>query len=215
MLKVSCSTVVDLNPQPYRIREANLNAATVSALNQCKMTLLTRSKRGHIDGASDRFLNIYFLVQDIHERVSSSHYRYQELAEHFGRSDILFRFKHLLEVQSKACREIATAIRLGNTYQYDDSIMALDELQSSISYLQQQNKPEWRLLLLQLSYLFNNLATVDKQLSNFNNPDANRWRKASLMTPTLTRLRQCGSVSKQISTLTLCCFAMQCACLSH
>ncbi len=166
--------VVDLNPQPYRIREANLNAATVSALNQCKSTLLSRSKRGHIDGASDRFLNIYFMAQDIHERVSSSHYRYQELAEHFGRSDVLFRFKHLLEVQSKACREIANAIRLGNNYQYDDSIMALDELQSAIVFLQEQNNPKWRLLLLQLNYLFNNLATVDKQLSNINNPDANR-----------------------------------------
>ncbi|OLQ84855.1 TIGR01666 family membrane protein [Vibrio ponticus] len=172
--------VVDLNPQPYRIREANLNAATVSALNQCKLTLLNRSKRGHVDGASDRFLSIYFLAQDIHERLSSSHYRYQELAEHFGRSDVLFRFKHLLEVQSKACREIANAIRLGNNYQYDDSILALDELQSSISFLQEQQNPQWRLLLVQLSYLFNNLATVDKQLSNINNPDANRLEEGVL-----------------------------------
>ncbi|MGF1908502.1 YccS family putative transporter [Vibrio kasasachensis] len=169
-----------LNPQPYRIREANLNAATVSALNQCKSTLLSRSKRGHIDGASDRFLSIYFLAQDIHERVSSSHYRYQELASNFGRSDVLFRFKHLIEIQSKACREIATAIRLGNTFQYDDSIMALDELQSAITYLQQQNNPQWRLLLAQLNYLFNNLATVDKQLSNINNPDVNRLEEGVL-----------------------------------
>ncbi|EGU30226.1 YccS family putative transporter [Vibrio scophthalmi] len=172
--------VADLHPQPYRIKEANLNALTVTALNQCKATLLSRSKRGHIDGASDRFLNIYFIAQDIHERASSSHYRYQELASHFDRSDVLFRFKHLLQVQAKACREIATAIRLGKDFQYTDSILALDELQASLTYLQQQNKPEWRSLLSQLGYLFNNLATVDRQLSNVNNPDVSRLEEGVL-----------------------------------
>ncbi|KGY08853.1 YccS family putative transporter [Vibrio sinaloensis] len=167
--------VNDLTPQPHRIEEARLNAATVNALNTCKMTLLTRSKRGHVDGASDRFLNIYFLAQDIHERVSSSHYRYQELSAHFERSDVLFRFKHLLESQAKACREIAKSIRLGKEYQHsDESIIALDEVMNSLNYLQQQEKPQWRSLINQLNYLFNNLATVEKQLSNVNNPDANK-----------------------------------------
>lgn len=173
--------VSNLVPQPYRIAEANLNAATVTALNQCKATLLSRSKRGHIDGASDRFLNIYFMAQDIHERVNSSHYRYQELAEHFGRSDVLFRFKHLLETQAKACREIAQSIQLGRSYQHhSESIMALDELQSSLNYLQEQQRPDWRVSLAQLGYLFKNLATVEKQLNNVNNPDANKLEEGML-----------------------------------
>ncbi len=173
--------VTNLVPQPHRIEEARLNAATVTALNQCKATLLSRSKRGHVDGASDRFLNTYFLAQDIHERISSSHYRYQELAEHFGRYDILFRFKYLLETQAKACREIANSIRLGKEYQHaGDSILALDELMSSLSYLQSQENPQWRSLLNQLNYLFNNLSTVEKQLSNVNNPDANRLEEGVL-----------------------------------
>lgn len=125
-----------------------------------------------MDSASDRFLNIYFLAQDIHERVSSSHYRYQELADHFGRSDILFRFKYLLETQAKACRDIAQSIRLGHSYQHDSaSIVALDELQLSLSYLRQQERRDWKSLLGQLGYLFNNLATVEKQLNNVSNPD--------------------------------------------
>ncbi|NIY81954.1 YccS family putative transporter [Vibrio hepatarius] len=173
--------VTNLVPQPHRIEEARLNAATVTALNQCKATLLSRSKRGHVDGASDRFLNTYFLAQDIHERISSSHYRYQELAEHFGHYDILFRFKYLLETQAKACREIANSIRLGKEYQHaGDSILALDELVNSLSYLQSQENPQWRSLLNQLNYLFNNLSTVEKQLSNVNNPDANRLEEGVL-----------------------------------
>ncbi|MBW3695693.1 TIGR01666 family membrane protein [Vibrio sp. T187] len=173
--------VRDLTPQPFRITEAKLNASTVLALNTCKTTLLNRSKRGHIDGPSDRFLNIYFMAQDIHERVSSSHYRYQELAQHFERSDVLFRFKYLLEAQANACRDIAHSLKVGSEYQHSDkSMMALDELQSSLHHLQQQNNPQWKGLLGQLGYLFNNLATVEKQLSNINNPDAEKLEEDTL-----------------------------------
>lgn len=167
--------VQDLTPQPHRIAEANLNAATVSALNQCKDEFLTRSKRGHVDSTSDRFLSIYFLAQDIHERISSTHYRYQELASHFERSDVLFRFKHLLQQQAQSCRVIAQSIKSGIEYNHNsDSIMALDELQLALNYLQQQNNSEWKTSLTQLGYLFNNLATVEKQLSNVSNPDTTK-----------------------------------------
>ncbi|NMV06523.1 YccS/YhfK family membrane protein, partial [Vibrio parahaemolyticus] len=144
------------------IEAAKCNAATVTALNACKTTLLNRSKRGHIDGPSDRFLNIYFLAQDIHERVSSSHYRYQDLATEFERSDVLFRFKYLLESQAQACRDIALAIQLGNEYSHtDQSILALAEVQNSLAYLEEQKQGHWKRLLMQLTYLFNNLATVE------------------------------------------------------
>ncbi|PMH44506.1 TIGR01666 family membrane protein [Vibrio sp. 10N.286.49.B3] len=165
--------VSDLTPQPYRIEEARLNASTVMALNQSKATLLHRSKRGHVDAISDRFLNTYFLAQDIHERVSSTHYRYQDLAKHFERSDVLFRFKYLIESQAQACHEIANSIRLGNEYVHSkQSILALDELQISLDYLKNHPQPQWQHLLSQLNYLFSNLVTVEKQLSNVSNPDA-------------------------------------------
>ncbi|OTW28247.1 TIGR01666 family membrane protein, partial [Vibrio parahaemolyticus] len=173
--------VTNLAPQPMRIEAARLNAATVTALNACKATLLTRSKRGHVDGPSDRFLNIYFIAQDIHERVSSSHYRYQDLATEFERSDMLFRFKYLLETQAQACRDIAQAIQLGNEYTHtDESILALAELQNSLAYLEEQQQGHWKRLLMQLTYLFNNLATVEKQLNNINNPDAERLEEDTL-----------------------------------
>ncbi|MBY6198050.1 YccS family putative transporter [Vibrio hangzhouensis] len=164
---------LNLIPQPHRLREASLNACTVFALNACKSTLLNRSRRGHVDGPSDRFLKVYFIAQDIHERVSSSHYRYQELATQFSHSDVLFRFKHVLEMQAKSCKEIALALKLGKKYSHsNDSIKALVELQDSLEFLEQQNNPDWKPLLVQLNYLFNNLATVEKLLSNVSNPDS-------------------------------------------
>jgi uncharacterized membrane protein (TIGR01666 family) len=159
-------------PQPYRIREANLNAATVIALNQSKATFLARSKRGNIHTNNDRLLNIYFLAQDIHERVSSTHYRYQDLAAHFGRTDVLFRFKYLIETLAKSCREISHSIKTDQPYKHcEDVTSALNELQLSLEYLQNQSNRECHSLINQLGYLFNNLATVEKQLHNINEPE--------------------------------------------
>ena len=110
-----------------------------------------------------------------------AHYRYQELAKHFERSDVLFRFKYLLEAQAAACKEVAASLKVGAEYQHGDkSVLALDELMSSLNHLQQQNKPEWKPLLNQLNYLFNNLATVEKQLSNISNPDAEKLEEGVL-----------------------------------
>lgn len=168
----------NVDPQSYRIKEARLNANTVSSLNACRETLLHRSKHGHVDGPSDRFLSVYFLAQDIHERASSSHYRYRDLVPQFERSDILFRFKCLLLEQAKACRQIANCITLGRSYRHsDDAVLSLDELQKSLNFLTEQDKPQWRRSLGQLKYLFSNLAMVEKQLSNISNPDTHHIKE--------------------------------------
>ncbi|WP_036800368.1 YccS family putative transporter [Photobacterium marinum] len=164
--------VTNLQPQPLRLEAASQNARVVAALNTAKATLLHRARRGHPNETGDKFLKIYFLAQDIHERASSSHYRYQDLADTFRRSDVLFRFQRLLENQAVACREIAHALAMGKPYRHGaDSVRALDELQESLLYLKSQQQPQWRSLINQLDYLFNNLATVERQLSNVSNPD--------------------------------------------
>ncbi len=161
-----------LSLQSHRITEARLNAKTVEALNETKQIFLARSQRGLVDAPSDRFLKIYFWAQDIHERLSSSHYRYQDLSESFRYSDIMFRFKHLLEVQSMACCNIADAIRTGTEYQHAEaSKQALEELQDSLSYLKKKHISDQQPLLSQLEFLFHNLLTVEKLLSNVSNPD--------------------------------------------
>ncbi|SUB65903.1 YccS family putative transporter [Photobacterium damselae] len=165
--------IADLQPQPLRLDAAHNNAKVVAALNGAKATLLHRARRGQPHTTGDRFLKIYFMAQDIHERVSSSHYRYQDLATTFQRSDVLFRFQRLLRAQAMACRDIAKALAIGKPYQHlEITEKTLDELRESINYLKAQNNPQWRLLLTQLDYLFSNLATVERQLANISNPDA-------------------------------------------
>lgn len=171
----------NFTPQPYRIKEANLNAATVIALNQCKATFLARSKRGHIHTSQSRFLNIYFLAQDIHERVSSTHYRYQDLANQFGRSDVLFRFKHLITTLAKACHDISDTIKINQPYRHSEQVTeALNELKLSLTHIKQQANPNWKPLISQMGYLFDNLSTIEKQLHILSQPTIESFDETEL-----------------------------------
>ncbi|AJQ93641.1 YccS family putative transporter [Gynuella sunshinyii] len=173
--------VDNLIPQPLRIKEARLNVSTVQSLNNCKATFLSRSRRGRIGGPSDRFLNIYFIAQDIHERVSSTHYRYQDLARAFERSDILFRFQYLLQTHAQCYRDIAHAIKMGRPYEHSSkAVQALEELISAMSYLKGQQNPGPKNLITQLTYLFDNVAMISSQIENLNNPDARQTDEGAL-----------------------------------
>ncbi|MGB2078274.1 MAG: YccS family putative transporter [Vibrio sp.] len=170
--------VSNLRPQPFRIQEAQLNANTVGALEEVKQSLMTRSKRGIVSVRADKFLHVYFLAQDIHERVSSTHYRYQDLAQYFQDSDILFRFKYVMQAQAKACQALADAFEQNKPYQQNSrSILALDELQLSMQRIETKlerskaDNSELTHAMTQLGYLFNNLATVERLIANIQQPN--------------------------------------------
>ena len=155
--------VANMQPQPMRLEEARKNAQVVNALNQAKATLLQRLRRRERERV---FVRIYLVAQDIHERVSSSHYRYQDLAENFARSDVLFRVQKLLLAQADTCRALARTLVLGqNDTSNSRDAQALTELEQSLSWLHQQNNPSWHSGLSQLDYLHTNLAMVDRLLS--------------------------------------------------
>lgn len=161
-----------LNPQPLRLQDARENAKVVSALNAAKNALLNRVRGGRLSDSKRQFLKIYFLAQDIHERANSSHYRYQELAEAFFHSDVMFRIQRLLKLQSKACLDISHCLTLGQPYSHsEESVKAFDELNESLAYIKAQKNPAWIPHLPQLDYLFRNLATVERQLANISTPD--------------------------------------------
>ncbi len=120
-----------------------------------------------------RYLKLYFLAQDIHERASSSHYPYNALAEAFFHSDVLFRCQRLLRQQGKACQALAESIQLRQPFIYDASFAeALGDLNASMEHLRIQSNPAWRGLLRSLRALAANLSTLDRLLGDASNPDA-------------------------------------------
>ena len=162
-----------LDVEAKRLELAKQNGKVVAALNVTKEIILNRVGSGRPGSKVSRYLKLYFLAQDIHERASSSHYPYNSLAEAFFHSDVLFRCQRLLRQQGNACRDLSVSIQLRQPFIYDDSFAhALDDLRASLEHLRIQSNPAWRGLLRSLRALANNLGTLDRLLRDASNPDA-------------------------------------------
>lgn len=162
-----------LDIEARRLELAQQNGRVVAALNSAKEIILHRVGNGRPGSKVSRYLKLYFLAQDIHERASSSHYPYNALAEAFFHSDVLFRCQRLLRQQGKACQALAESIQMRQPFVYDATFAeALDDLHASLEHLRIQSNPAWRGLLRSLRALAANLGTLDRLLSDASNPDA-------------------------------------------
>ncbi len=165
--------VRQMDVEARRLELAQQNGRVVAALNTAKEIILHRVGNGRPGSKVSRYLKLYFLAQDIHERASSSHYPYNALAEAFFHSDVLFRCQRLLRQQGKACRALAESIQMRQPFIYDASFAeALNDLHASLEHLRIQSNPAWRGLLRSLRALAANLGTLDRLLSDASNPDA-------------------------------------------
>lgn len=162
-----------LDVEARRLELAQQNGRVVAALNAAKEIILHRVGNGRPGSKVSRYLKLYFLAQDIHERASSSHYPYNALADAFFHSDVLFRCQRLLRQQGKACQTLAESIQLRQPFIYDDSFAeALGDLNASLEHLRIQSNPAWRGLLRSLRALAANLSTLDRLLGDASNPDS-------------------------------------------
>ncbi|MEE1925523.1 YccS family putative transporter [Pseudomonas sp. 148P] len=162
-----------LDVEARRLELAQQNGKVVAALNTAKEIILHRVGGGRPSSKVSRYLKLYFLAQDIHERASSSHYPYNALTEAFFHSDVLFRCQRLLRQQGKACHELSASIQLRQPFVYNTGFAeALEDLHASLEHLRIQSNPAWRGLLRSLRALAANLATLDRLLSDASNPDS-------------------------------------------
>jgi YccS/YhfK family integral membrane protein len=162
-----------MDVEAQRLELAQQNGRVVAALNAAKEIILHRVGNGRPGSKLSRYLKLYFLAQDIHERASSSHYPYNALADAFFHSDVMFRCQRLLRQQGKACRALAESIQMRQPFIYDASFAeALSDLHASLEHLRIQSNPAWRGLLRSLRALAANLGTLDRLLSDASNPDA-------------------------------------------
>ena len=161
-----------LDVEAGRLELARQNGKVVAALNTAKEIILHRVGNSRPGSTLSRYLKLYFLAQDIHERASSSHYPYNALAQAFFHSDVMFRCQRLLRQQGVACQRLSESIKLRQAFVYDDSFAeALGDLHASLEHLRIQSNPAWRGLLRSLRALAANLGTLDRLLSDASNPD--------------------------------------------
>lgn len=106
----------DVNFSQQLLDTIQRNSILVNQLNQVRALLFTRLKSDRGQRATRRTLSYYFILQDIHERASSSYADYQTICRQLKHSDILFRFQQLLNLQAKCCHQIARSIAIQQHY---------------------------------------------------------------------------------------------------
>jgi YccS/YhfK family integral membrane protein len=155
------------NFEARRLALAEQNVRVVNALNAAKTAILSRFGRSGRPGVqSGLYFRLYYMAQDFHERASSSHYPYEKLSDAFFHSDVLYRCRRLLSLQGKACVRLAEAIRLRQGFDYGEQTrQASSDLEHSLRYLGDQQRPQWKRLLGSLHLLARNLASIERQLS--------------------------------------------------
>lgn len=141
------------------------NAQLVKTLNETKTALLSRLKGDRGQRSTRRGLHYYFVVQDIHERASSAHVQYQLLSQQFRYSDVMFRFQRLLNMQARACRDIAHCILLRQPYVHSARFeYAFSHLNTTIE--RWSKFPQYTLQASALRLLYKNLKAIDGQLAS-------------------------------------------------
>lgn len=160
-----------LDVEGRRLALARQNGRVVEALNDAKERLFRRLEGQRASPRLARYLRLYFIAQDIHERASSSHSPYAELAEAFFHHDVLFRVQRVLQAQGEACRTLARGLLLKRSFDLAPSEQALVDLEASLVHLRGTISDESQPLLPPLGAVADNLATLERALAGARHPE--------------------------------------------
>ena len=142
------------------------NSSLIDAFNSCRTALFYRIRGQHRHLRTSRMIRYYFVAQDIHERISSSHFDYRILSEQLKNTDLIFRIQRLLELQARACRDVALSLQQNRAYHYDVRVeKALNGLEQSFAVYCEQKTSE-KTTALYVRNLLDNLLAVDRQLKH-------------------------------------------------
>ncbi len=152
--------------EALQLKLAMQNEQVVQALNETRVVLIDRIGTRRPRGATAARLRLYFMAQDIHERINSSHHPYDALADAFFHSDVLFRCEHLLRLEADSCRRRAESLRLRLPLDADvEASVALEDVRDAVEALRRQPHPPAAHLLRSLDALLRNMGAIRTQLS--------------------------------------------------
>ncbi|QQF82763.1 YccS family putative transporter [Histophilus somni] len=147
-----------------RVILAMKNGNLITAFNACRTALFHRIRGQHKHRRTTKMIKYYFAAQDIHERINSSHFNYQQLSEQLKNTDLIFRIQRLLELQAQSCREIAHSLQYNKSYSYNPRLeQAILGINQSFE-IHYQNSHLNQLQRLAIKTLIDNLQAVNWQL---------------------------------------------------
>lgn len=193
------------NLEQQQIDLAMKNTQVITAFNTCRHALFYRMRGQHLHPRTSQMLRYYFVAQDIHERISSSHVHYQAFAEQMRHTDLIFRIQRLLRLQGQACRDFAEALRYDDTtYQYAGKLeRATQGADKSLQYYA-NNQQGSDIAPYRVQRLLDNIMHVSLQFSHLGNAkvdDFDPKQKVGLSSPDVRGFKGAWRALKAQSTL--------------
>ncbi|MCC4263808.1 TIGR01666 family membrane protein [Oceanimonas baumannii] len=150
--------------QGLRHQLAQLNIQLVNNLELTKQMLNRRLRKNKEDAELARLLDLYLLVQSMHEQAASSHYSYRQLNHALSQAEVLTGYQVLLAELGEACYRLGLAILTHRPYDAGKRIgWELSALRDQLDYshLRRHYSAE---LMSPLRFLTRNMAHVHQAL---------------------------------------------------
>lgn len=139
------------------------NTKVINLFNRCRNALFYRLRNQHRHPRILWLLQYYLTLQNIHERISSRHIEYAELAKKLAHSDLIFRIQRLIVLQADACQNISKALEKNQPYVYDAILSRAGQgLQEAFRLYEQNHSCDQNTSYL--CQMVNNILAISDQL---------------------------------------------------
>ncbi len=148
---------------PFSIK----NTQVIQAFNQCQAILFYRI-RGQRRVQIMRMMKYYFAAQEIFELVSAGYFDFPKLAKKLQHTDLIFRIQRIIELQGRACADLAKSLQLNIEYHYDPRLeRAINGLLLSLDFYK-NSQTICQTDLSELQNLVESVQTIAWQLRHIN-----------------------------------------------
>lgn len=178
-LEVKSRLLIHPDARYVREQQADKNLAVVAALENAKDVL---NNYGQYDNQEKLmiYMQQFMLLQSLHERATSSHDFYEQLAKDRTYTDILQGIAELMHQLSHASRLVAEHIRDGKEYEHPVAISWLIEsLENRIKQLPQTSNQNLELLLHNLWRSHINLSKINEQVDYTAMPELEKEERSA------------------------------------
>lgn len=160
--------------EQHQIQLAMTNSRVINAFNQCRSALFYRMRGQHRHPRTAQMLRYYFVAQDIHERISSSHMHYATFIGYMQHTDLIYRIQRMIHLQAEACRQFAQTLRSNNEYHYSPILdRATKGALRALDYYAQHNTQS-EVSLYSVQRLLDNISRISSQFANLGDTSSRR-----------------------------------------
>lgn len=153
------------------------NISVMARLEACKRIIQSRFMISHKQNDLNKLNNLYFIAEQIHERISASQYLYSQLESHFGKSQILEGYHQLLLQLSEDCYQIGVSINDKTVYQHSARLKwNVRALSDQLILLKQKENLAFKNseAMLALDAVFDNISGINALLIEVFNIQSNK-----------------------------------------